>query len=48
MIGLPEHMADAILFLCSTDYITGVDLNVDGGMMAVGAWGDTVGSDGSN
>ena len=43
MVGLPEHMADAILFLCSTDYITGVDLNVDGGRLADGSMGSHAG-----
>lgn len=33
-IGLPEEVASAVAFLASDDafYITGVELNVDGGM----------------
>ena len=38
-VGLPKNMADAILFLCTTEYITGSDLNVDGGRFADGAMG---------
>ena len=49
-IGQGKDIAEAVLFLASDEasFITGSYLNVDGGMMAVGAWGDTVGSDGSN
>lgn len=43
MVGLPEHMADAILFLCSAEYITGIDLNVDGGRLADGSMGSHAG-----
>ena len=39
MVGLPEHMADAILFLCFAEYITGADINVDGGRLADGSMG---------
>ena len=38
-VGLPKNMADAILFLCTTEYLTGSDLNVDGGRVADGAMG---------
>ena len=38
-VGLPKNMADAILFLCTTEYLTGSDLNVDGGRFADGAMG---------
>ena len=38
-VGLPKNMADAILFLCTTEYLTGSDLNVDGGRLADGAMG---------
>ena len=33
MIGLPEHMADAIAYLISdqSSYVTGTELTVDGG-----------------
>jgi NAD(P)-dependent dehydrogenase (short-subunit alcohol dehydrogenase family) len=33
MVGRPEHMADAILYLLSDDsaYVTGAELTVDGG-----------------
>jgi NAD(P)-dependent dehydrogenase (short-subunit alcohol dehydrogenase family) len=33
-LGTPEEVAHAVLFLASSDasYITGVDLNVDGGL----------------
>jgi len=33
-LGTPEEVAHAVLFLASTEasYITGVDLNVDGGL----------------
>ena len=38
-VGLPKYMADAILFLCTTEYMTGSELNVDGGRFADGAMG---------
>lgn len=44
-IGRPEEVAAAILFLCSADasFITGADLPVDGGYLAMGPErGDTV------
>jgi Dehydrogenases with different specificities (related to short-chain alcohol dehydrogenases) len=43
MVGLPEHMADAILFLCASNYITGADINVDGGRLADGSMGSHAG-----
>ena len=48
-IGEPSDIADAMLFLASSraSFITGSYLNVDGGMMAVGAWAGTVGASGS-
>ena len=48
-IGEPSDIADAMLFLASNraSFITGSYLNVDGGMMAVGAWAGTVGASGS-
>ena len=49
-IGEPSDIADAMLFLASSkaSFITGSYLNVDGGMMAVGAWAGTVGASGSD
>ena len=49
-IGEPADIAEAMLFLASSkaSFITGSYLNVDGGMMAVGAWAGTVGSSGSD
>ena len=49
-IGEPSDIADAMLFLASSraSFITGSYLNVDGGMMAVGAWAGTVGAGGSD
>lgn len=49
-IGEPSDIADAMLFLASSKaaFITGSYLNVDGGMMAVGAWAGTVGASGSD
>ena len=49
-IGQGKDIANAVLFLASdkASFITGEYLNVDGGMMAFGAWGATVGSAGSN
>jgi NAD(P)-dependent dehydrogenase (short-subunit alcohol dehydrogenase family) len=43
MVGLPEHVADAILFLCTAEYVTGIELNVDGGRLADGAMGSHAG-----
>ncbi len=34
--GLPDHVADAALFLCRNDYVTGVVLPVDGGRLLAG------------
>ena len=41
-IGQPRDIADAVLFLASdrASFITGEYLNVDGGLMALGAWAD--------
>ena len=49
-IGEPSDIAEAMLFLASNraSFITGSYLNVDGGMMAVGAWAGTVGAGGSD
>ncbi|MBI21306.1 MAG: hypothetical protein CL780_03560 [Chloroflexi bacterium] len=49
-MGYGKDIANAVLFLASdkASFITGEYLNVDGGMMAVGAWGTTVGAGGSN
>ena len=49
-IGEPSDIAEAMLFLSSSkaSFITGSYLNVDGGMMAVGAWAGTVGAGGSD
>lgn len=48
-IGYGKDIANAVLFLASdkASFITGEYLNVDGGMMAIGAWGATVGAGGS-
>lgn len=48
-IGQPEDIANAMLFLASekASFMTGSYVNVDGGMMAVGAWAGTVGAEGS-
>ena len=48
-IGQPEDVANAMLFLASEEasFMTGSYVNVDGGMMAVGAWAGTVGAEGS-
>lgn len=48
-IGQPEDIANAMLFLASEEasFMTGSYVNVDGGMMAVGAWAGTVGAEGS-
>ena len=39
-LGKPEDIAKAMVFLASThaNFITGEHLNVDGGLMAIGAW----------
>ncbi len=34
--GAPEHVAEAVLFLCRNDYVTGVVLPVDGGRLLAG------------
>lgn len=49
-IGQPEDIANMVLFLASdrASFVTGSYFNVDGGLMAMGAWADTVGADGSN
>jgi len=49
-IGQTEDIANMVLFLASdrASFITGSYFNVDGGLMAMGAWADTVGADGSN
>ncbi len=48
-IGQPEDIANMVLFLASdkASFITGSYFNVDGGLMALGAWASTVGSEGS-
>ncbi len=48
-IGQAEDIANMVLFLASdrASFVTGSYFNVDGGMMAMGAWADTVGADGS-
>ena len=48
-IGQPEDIANAVLFLASerASFITGSYFNVDGGLMAMGAWAGTVGAEGS-
>ena len=42
-------VANAVLFLASdrASFMTGSYVNVDGGMMAVGAWAGSVGAEGS-
>ena len=49
-IGQPSDIANMVLFLASdkASFITGSYFNVDGGLMAMGAWANTVGADGSN
>ena len=39
-LGSPEDIANAVLFLASdqASFITGEYVNVDGGLMARGAW----------
>ncbi|MBH65079.1 MAG: short-chain dehydrogenase [Chloroflexi bacterium] len=48
-IGQPEDIANMVLFLASdrASFVTGSYFNVDGGLMAMGAWANTVGADGS-
>ena len=48
-IGQTEDIANMVLFLASdkASFITGSYFNVDGGLMAMGAWANTVGADGS-
>ena len=49
-IGQTEDIANMVLFLASdrASFITGSYFNVDGGLMAMGAWAGTVGADGSH
>ena len=49
-IGEPADIANVMLFLASdkASFMTGSYVNVDGGMMAVGAWAGTVGAGGSD
>jgi NAD(P)-dependent dehydrogenase (short-subunit alcohol dehydrogenase family) len=49
-IGQPEDIANMVLFLASdkASFVTGSYFNVDGGLMARGAWADSVGADGSD
>ena len=49
-IGEPADIANVMLFLASekASFMTGSYVNVDGGMMAVGAWAGTVGASGSD
>lgn len=46
-IGLPEDVAQAVLFLASerASFITGEYLTVDGGFMAQGAWASSAGAE---
>lgn len=48
-MGEVEDITNMVLFLASdkASFITGSYFNVDGGLMAMGAWADTVGSEGS-
>ncbi len=49
-IGEPADIANVMLFLAGdkASFMTGSYVNVDGGMMAVGAWAGTVGASGSD
>jgi len=49
-IGQAEDIANMVLFLASdkASFITGSYYNVDGGLMAMGAWASTVGASGSD
>ncbi len=49
-IGQAEDIANMVLFLASdkASFITGSYYNVDGGLMAMGAWASTVGAAGSD
>jgi len=49
-IGQAEDVANMVLFLASdkASFVTGSYYNVDGGLMAMGAWASTVGAVGSD
>ena len=49
-IGQVDDIANMVLFLASdkASFVTGSYFNVDGGLMAMGAWAGTVGAEGSN
>ncbi len=49
-IGQAEDVANMVLFLASdkASFVTGSYYNVDGGLMAMGAWASTVGAAGSD
>jgi NAD(P)-dependent dehydrogenase (short-subunit alcohol dehydrogenase family) len=48
-IGQADDVANMVLFLASdkASFVTGSYFNVDGGLMAMGAWASTVGAAGS-